>query len=157
MKGTPDWAACARASPATPGLPDAEEGPVVPLPLMACASRTKGGTGGAAAHDHANAVGAADADGGAGVLVDHSAPGGEAADENVDTSGARHERHAVRCGIKDASCWRHGEFSGLLVELSTFRAIVGGVWVFRLRRRVGAGWRIWAGALRAAGSATAVD
>jgi hypothetical protein len=41
------------------------------------------------------------------VLVNHGAPCGKAADENVDASGARHERHAVGCGIKDASRWRH--------------------------------------------------
>lgn len=37
MKGTPDWAASANDWPAveTPGLPDEEDGPVVPLPLMA--------------------------------------------------------------------------------------------------------------------------
>src|SRR5690348_2187043 len=46
MKGIPACAACAKASPAVPGLPEEDEGPVVPLPLMACANKTIGGTGG---------------------------------------------------------------------------------------------------------------
>jgi len=66
--------------------------------------------GGAAHHDHADAVGAADADGGTGVLVDHGAPSGKAADEDVDTAGARHERHAVSGGVEYARCRRHSAF-----------------------------------------------
>src|SRR5580765_7976534 len=46
MKDMPVWAACARASPAVPGLPEEDDGPVVPLPLIAFASKTMGGTGG---------------------------------------------------------------------------------------------------------------
>jgi hypothetical protein len=63
--------------------------------------------GGAAHHDHAYAVGAADADGGAGVLVDKGAPGRQASDENVRAAGAGREWGAVGRRVGDARCWRH--------------------------------------------------
>src|ERR1700687_2371331 len=63
--------------------------------------------GGAAHHHHADAVGAGDADGGAGVLVDEGAPCGQASDENVRAAGAGREWSAMGRRVGDARCWGH--------------------------------------------------